>query len=61
MAGAESSFLLSAGFGAGADFCALSASSLVILPSTPVPLTDLGSIPFSARIFAAAGDACPVA
>ena len=37
------------------------ASDLVIRPATPVPLTSLGSTPFSASIFAAAGLGVPVA
>src|SRR5690606_17752638 len=40
---------------------AFSASSLVILPSLPVPSTEAGSTPFSLRILAAAGDAVPAA
>src|SRR5690606_3222551 len=51
-------------FGAGclaADACAFSASSLVIRPSLPVPFMLAGSIPFSRRILAAAGDAVPAA
>lgn len=40
---------------------ALTASSLVIRPSTPVPFTALASIPFSARILPAAGEGVPVA
>src|SRR5690554_2772710 len=47
----------------GADFwsCAFSASSLVMRPSFPVPFTVAGSIPFSRRILAAAGEAVPEA
>ena len=40
---------------------ALTASSLVMRPSLPVPATWLASMPFSARIFLAAGEAVPVA
>ena len=40
---------------------AFTASSLVMRPSFPVPATWLASMPFSARIFLAAGDAVPVA
>ncbi len=42
-------------------FWALIASSFVILPPTPVPATDSGEIPFSAKILAAAGEGCPEA
>ncbi len=49
--------------GALSAFCfplsAFKASSLVIRPATPFPLTDAGSTPFSANIFAAAGDGVP--
>ena len=45
----------------GADFSAAIASSLVIRPSLPVPVTPAESTPFSERILAAAGDAWPVA
>ena len=48
-----------AGLGEGAGFCALMASSLVILPSFPDPATAAGEIPFSAKILEAAGEACP--
>ncbi|MNF07555.1 hypothetical protein D3C80_2077570 [compost metagenome] len=41
--------------------CAFSASSFVIRPSLPVPLIVAGSIPFSLKIFAAAGEAVPAA
>src|SRR5690606_36785394 len=44
---------------AGAE--AFTASSFVMRPSLPVPFIDLVSIPFSLRIFAAAGDAVPAA
>ncbi len=47
--------------GEGADFFAAWASSLVIRPSLPVPETSEALIPFSERILAAAGEACPVA
>src|SRR5690606_31905319 len=50
-----------AGLAAGAPACAFSASSLVILPSLPVPFIVEGSIPFSLKILAAAGDAVPAA
>ena len=40
---------------------AFSASFLVILPAFPVPFTVEFSIPFSAKIFFAAGEAVPVA
>ena len=40
---------------------AFTASSLVTLPSLPVPLIVEASIPFSANTFFAAGDADPVA
>ena len=40
---------------------AFTASSLVILPSFPDPETWAESIPFSSRIFLAAGDGVPVA
>ena len=40
---------------------ALSASSLVNLPPTPVPLTLAASTPFSAKILAAEGDGTPEA
>ena len=43
------------------DGTAFTASSLVILPSFPVPETAPASIPFSAKIFLAAGLALPVA
>ena len=49
-------FAGSDGAATGADFCADRASSLVILPSTPVPLTSVALIPFSDKIFAAAGE-----
>ena len=42
-------------------FCAFSASSFVIRPSFPVPFIEEGSIPFSLKIFAAAGEAVPAA
>src|SRR5690606_4741856 len=42
--------------GAAAAVFAPIASALVILPSFPEPWTEFGSTPFSARIFAAAGD-----
>ncbi|MNY16755.1 hypothetical protein D3C86_1500380 [compost metagenome] len=49
-------------FAAGcAAFCAFRASSFVILPSTPVPLTAAASTPFSASILPAEGDGVPVA
>ena len=40
---------------------AFTASSLVILPALPVPLIVAVSIPFSAKIFLAAGEAVPEA
>src|SRR5690554_7095930 len=64
--GASASFVLAASFWAGlaaagaasfSTFLAVSASSLVILPSLPVPFIVAGSIPFSASILAAAGEA----
>src|ERR1700712_4588621 len=51
-----------AGFAAGAAtgaLCAFNASSFVILPPTPLPFKVDGSTPFSANIFAAAGDGVP--
>ena len=48
-----------AGDATGAE--ALMASSLVTLPSLPVPARVAESIPFSAKILDAAGEACPVA
>ncbi|MNR05684.1 hypothetical protein D3C85_1217280 [compost metagenome] len=50
-----------AGAALGCAFSAFNASSLVILPLTPVPFTDPASTPFSARIFPADGDGVPVA
>jgi hypothetical protein len=43
---------------AGCGFCAFTASSLVILPSLPLPLISAESMFFSSRILAAAGNAC---
>ena len=43
------------------DGVAFTASSLVILPSFPVPFIIEGTMFFSANIFLAAGDAVPVA
>ncbi len=40
---------------------AFTASSLVILPPLPVPVTVAGAIFFSSNIFLAAGDGVPVA
>ena len=40
---------------------ALTASSLVTLPSLPVPTISDADMPFSANIFLAAGEADPVA
>src|SRR6185503_998157 len=40
-------------------FSAINASSLVILPPTPVPVTACGATPFSAKILAAAGEGVP--
>ena len=39
---------------------ALIASSFEILPDLPLPLTEPGSIPFSSKIFFAAGEAIPL-
>jgi len=50
-----------AGAGVGTLAVALAASSFVILPSFPVPFTEAASMPFSARILAAAGEGWPVA
>ena len=44
--------------GAETAFCA---SSFVMRPSLPVPLTAEAGMPFSFSIFAAAGEGCPVA
>jgi len=41
--------------------CALRASSLVMRPPLPVPLTWLAGICFSSKIFLAAGEGVPVA
>ncbi|MNY66966.1 hypothetical protein D3C86_2044680 [compost metagenome] len=58
-AGADAAGLAGAAVaGAGAAFSAFNASSFMILPPEPEPFTSFGSIPFSARIFAATGDAC---
>jgi hypothetical protein len=43
------------------DGTAFTASSLVILPSLPVPVTAAGAIFFSSNIFFAAGDGVPEA
>ena len=39
---------------------ALIASSFEILPDLPLPFTEPGSIPFSSKIFFAAGEAIPL-
>ncbi|MPN49033.1 hypothetical protein SDC9_196646 [bioreactor metagenome] len=44
-----------------AGTAAVSASCLVILPSFPEPETCSGVIPFSSRIFLAAGEGVPAA
>src|SRR5690606_247682 len=59
-AGAAAGFDSAALAVAGAA-CAFSASSFVIRPSLPVPLMVDGSMPFSLKILAAAGEAVPAA
>ena len=50
--------LAGAAAGAAGLLPAFSASSFMILPPEPDPFTSFGSIPLSARILAATGDAC---
>src|SRR5258706_3925106 len=50
-----------ASVGFAEETCALTASSLVILPPTPDPCTWAGETPFSSKILPAAGEGYPAA